>query len=103
MSNTSKAEAILNKMSREERKAAREIRNDAADAMGVSRLRFNRMIANDDQEAIDELAMSLAESEYAERWEFDPERFQRFLDMIINFIKALMSIFGGFGFARGSE
>lgn len=86
---------IFDRMNREDRKLAREVRNDAASAMGMRRLEFMRAIAREDQDALDELKMSLVERAGLD---FDPDRFQQILDMIIAFIKALMAIFGGGGF-----
>ena len=91
----SKAEAILGRMSREERRLARDVRDDAAANMGMRRIQFMRAIINGDESAIAELKVSLSESDEMAGWEYDEERFARFLEMIINFIKAIMMIFGG--------
>ena len=88
----SEAMKAFDRMSRDERRAARNVRNEAAASLGMRRIAFNRAVLNEDQDALDELRLAAAESE----WEFDPERFQQFLDMIIAFIKAIMMIFGGF-------
>ncbi len=95
MPTNSEAQAILKRTTRTDRRLARQIRNEAAASMGLRRGQFMRLIAQDDEEAVGELKLALAESEEMAGWEFDPERFGKFLEMIISFIKALMAIFGG--------
>ena len=85
--------AVFNRMSREDRRVARTIRNNAAESMELGRIRFMRLVVEGDQDALDELKLSLIESGAA-GWEYDEERFKRFLDMIIAFIRAIMAIFG---------
>jgi len=92
---SSEARAVLGKMTRTERRVARNVRNDAAASMGMSRRQFMWAVKNEDENAIEELKLSAIESEAMAGWEYDEERFQRFLNMIINFIKAIMMIFGG--------
>ncbi len=96
----SEAQEVLNKMSRSERKTAKRIRNNAADSMGLRNGEFMRLIEDGDDEALEELAIASAESDEVARWEFDPDKFGKFLEMIISFLKALMAIWGGFGFKR---
>jgi len=92
---SSEARAVLGKMTRTERKVARDVRSDAAANAGMRRFQFMRAVVNGDEDAIEELKLSLLESETMAGWEYDEERFQRFLTMIINFFKAIMMIFGG--------
>ena len=83
------------RMTREERQAARAVRDDAADEMGMRRFEFMRAVNRGDQDALGVLKLSAIEM--YPRWEFDQENFQAFLDMIIKFIQALMQIFSMFG------
>lgn len=83
------------RMTRDERRIARAVRDDAADEMGMRRFEFMRAVSNGDAEALAALKMSSIEM-YPKR-EFNPEDFQKFLDMIIKFIEALMQIFSMFG------
>jgi len=83
------------RMTRRERQVARDVRDDAADEMGMRRIEFNRAVNRGDEDAL--AALKLSAIEMYPGWEFDQEKFQAFLDMIIKFIQALMQIFSMFG------
>jgi len=93
--------AALGRFSRADRKMAREVMRDAADAMGESRREFMRGVMTEkaadykgSTPHLDELETSLALHDDAPG--FDIDEFARILDMIIEFIKKLMAIFGMF-------
>lgn len=87
-------QAALRRMSRSERKLAREVLRDAAEAAGMRRLEFMRAVNNGDVEANDELKMSLAASDVAR--EVDVERLREILQVILDFISQLLAIFSMF-------
>ena len=86
---------FLRGMKRADRKMARAIRNNAAASFGVGRFEFMAAVVDGDVEAINELKMSILEQDGS--LELDIERLQEILDMVLDFIKALMAIFSGFG------
>jgi hypothetical protein len=88
------AQAGIGRMKSSDRRLARAVRNDAAEAMGMRRLEFMRAVIDDDQEANDQLKLSLAEQDDAIK--FDPDEFGQFLEMIIQFIERLLAIFSMF-------
>jgi len=87
-------QASLRNMTRAERKLAREVIADAADAAGMRRLEFMRAVNNGDVIATDELKMSLASHE--EVREIDIERLKEIFQMILDFISQLMALFSLF-------
>ena len=88
------AQAELRKMTRAERKLAREVIADAADAAGMRRLEFMRAANRGDRVAVDELKVSLAAHDEAR--EIDIDRLQEILQMILDFIKQLLELFSMF-------
>ena len=87
-------QAAMRRMSRADRKLAREVVRDAADAAGMRRLEFMRAVQDEDPDAMDELKVSLAQHDDALR--FDPDEFGQFLTMILEFIEKLLAIFAMF-------
>ena len=87
-------QAALRKMTRAERKLARDVIADAAEAAGMRRLEFMRAVDRGDQYCKDELKMSLAAHDEAR--EIDIERLQEILQMILDFISQLLALFGMF-------
>lgn len=87
-------QAALRRMSRSERKLAREVIRDAAEAAGMRRLEFMRAVQAGDVEANDELKLSLAASDAA--LEVDVERLREILTMLLDFISQLLAIFSMF-------
>ena len=80
-------------LTRSERKIANEAIRDAAAAFGMRRRPFMREVDAGNPAATEELENSLAMADVG--WEWDPERFKEFLNMILEFIRALLAIFGG--------
>jgi hypothetical protein len=87
-------QASLRRMSRADRRLAREVVRDAAEAAGMRRLEFMRAVVDEDQDAVDELKLSLALHDNA--LGFDPDEFGQFLAMILEFIEMLMAMFSMF-------
>jgi len=87
------AKASLRKISRGDRREAREIRNEAAASMGIKRIAFMRAVVAGDEDAVDELKLAILDSD--DSLMFDIERFQEILAMILEFFRAFMLIFGG--------
>jgi len=87
-------QAGLRRISRAERKLAREVIRDAAKAQGVSRLKFMRAVNRGEEAALDELKISLAAHEDAR--EIDIDRLREILQVILDFIKQLLALFGMF-------
>jgi len=88
--------AALRKIRREDRKLAREVRNDAADACGMRRLQFMRALAAGDVDCNEQLRLSLIEHPDAGEWDIDVDKLKEILAMILDFIKQLLAIFGMF-------
>ena len=93
--------AELGKFSRQDRRLARDVMRDAAEAMGQSRRELMRGVMSERVNGyrgptphLDELETSLALHDDAPG--FDIEEFGRILEMIIEFIQKLMAIFGMF-------
>jgi len=87
-------QTALRRMTRAERKLAREVIADAADAAGMRRLEFMRAVSNGDVIATDELKMSLASHEDVR--EIDIDRLKEIFQMILDFISQLMALFSLF-------
>jgi len=87
-------QAALRRITRSERKLAREVIRDAAEAAGMRRLEFMRAVDEGDVEANDELKLSLLQHPGAR--EIDIERFKEILAVILDFIKQLLAIFAMF-------
>ena len=87
-------QAGLRKFNRSQRKLAKEVIRDAAESCGMRRLEFLRAVDAGDRNATDELKLSLAAHE--EVGEIDPDRLQEILQMILEFIKALLELFAMF-------
>ena len=88
-----KAKSFLGNMTRDERRFARGIRRDAADAMDMGRIEFMRAVVAGDEDAIDELKLAIVDAD--DSLMFDIERFQEIFTMILEFFRAFMLIFGG--------
>jgi len=87
-------QAAFRRITRSERKLAREVIRDAANAAGMRRLEFMRAVQAGDVEATGELKLSLAGHEDAR--EIDIERLKEIFAMILDFIKQLLAIFSMF-------
>ena len=81
-------------LKRTERRLAREVVQDAALNAGMRRLEFMRAVNNGDPDAMDELRVSLASRDDA--GEIDTDKLKEILDMILEFIAALLEIFSAF-------
>ena len=79
------------RLTRAERKLAREVIADAAQAAGMRRLEFMRAVHRGDQAAIDELKVSLSTRDEAREWDID--RLREILDLILAFIEKLLALF----------
>jgi hypothetical protein len=90
--------AAMRRMSRSDRRLAKEVLRDAAEAAGMRRLEFCRAVQRGDEDAMDELKLSLASHDDALR--FDPDQFSSFLDTILKFIEQLLAIFSMFADAN---
>jgi len=77
-------------MTRQDRKFAKEVIDDAAQVMGLRRFQFMRRVNNGDIECTEELAAAVAVKE------FDKDRFQEILNMILEFIKTFMAMIAPF-------
>ena len=86
--------AARDRMTRAERKLAREVIADAADACGMRRLQFMRAVDQGDPTANDELKVSLAAHD--DVGEIDIDRLREILEMILEFISKLIAMFGMF-------
>jgi len=84
----------LGKFTRAERKLAKEAIQDAAQACGMRRMEFCRAVNEGNAGCVEELKVSLATHEDVS--EIDIERLREILQMILDFIKQLMAIFGMF-------
>ena len=87
-------QAALRRITRSERKLAREVIRDAANAAGMRRLEFMRAVDEGDVEANDELKLSLLQHPGAR--DIDIERFKEILAVILDFIKQLLALFAMF-------
>jgi len=87
-------EAALRKTTRAERKLAKEVIRDAAEAAGMRRLEFMRAVQAGDVSANAELKLSLVAHEDAR--EIDIERLKEIFQMILDFISQLMALFSMF-------
>ena len=87
-------QASLRRMSRTERKLAREVRNDAAEALGLTRLAFMRRWIAGEKEAREQLKLSFAE--HPDAREIDIDRWNEIFAMIMEWIKQIMAIFALF-------
>ena len=87
-------QAALRRITRSERKLAREVIRDAANAAGMRRLEFMRAVDEGDVGANDELKLSLLQHPGAR--DIDIERFKEILAVILDFIKQLLALFAMF-------
>jgi len=78
-------------MTRAERKLARDVIADAAEAAGMRRLEFMRKVNAGDTVACEELKVSLAA--HPDAREIDIDRLRELLDLILEFIAKLLSLF----------
>ena len=88
---TGKEKTMAREFTRKERKQARKVIRNAAEAAGMRRVAFMRAVDAGDQECVDELKVSLAASGMA--GEVDIDRLKEILQMILEFIKQLLAIF----------
>lgn len=89
------------RVTRTERKLAREVIADAADACGMRRLEFLRAVDRGDTEAHDELRLSLVAHDAV--GEVDIDRLHEILQMILDFISQLLAMFGMFSDATALD
>jgi len=83
---------------REDRKLAREIIADAASACGMRRLEFMRAVNSGDEDANDELRLSVSTRCALDKpGSIDVERLREILQMVMEVITRLLEIFSMFG------